>query len=1114
MNHHLDNSIYLGKKAVNLIFSIQQPEKKTTIVVEEFVDGIANGRWRKELEHYRSLKTEKERKYFKTNKLPAITLSGTFETTKQDSLQEHSGLLQVDIDLKTTADRELFYESYRGGLCVDPYMVAVFDSPSFGVKGIFHMGVCKDKDEHKQMGLAVLDYLKQTYGIEERLLDKSVLDLGRKFSVSYDPKAYVNWHAKDFSQSDLVTELLENIKTQLFTRSRRQSQTDTELEGFSRTKNQQQIAKRLLERTCQKIRQAAKAQRFETRRRLAFTMGGYHLYFDGNEALQALINAAQGNCTSKEKAKRDVLSAYSAGQQQPLIIEERTREENSVEVVLEQQNQIAEFYPYDASIPRTQIPRGQYLSQLLQPEHYAPKSVTNLIASTGSGKMIALKEIQKCLGERIIYVSPLVRLVEQAKKDLKAVGYMDGLKDIPTAKIFATTINSLCTPKRNITQLLKLVRQQQLPYMGKGICLVLDEVHQVAEKLFEPSCETNYPEFVEFCRTYVSRIITLTATETSFSRAFTEQLAKDLGFAEKSYFFQKSAKKIALEHLSLSRNQALPQVLELLKARQPTRAAILCQSKEKTEKLATLLERELGVDPKEICLVNADRDTPLNQAAKYIVGSPSLATGISFTTQIDLFVLVTEDSIFQPQDLEQYTARVREPENTEFLLITEKRRNLSYGRYSTNLQRELGYLNWVQENINQEIQRGFDDPKLKQQIRLLEYDSESQFWFFHPLYQLLNAERSAFGNFSKSVGVAAFVEYLKQHPPRDYSFVIEDFDGELAISEESKQVCSALAQERREEKILKMEEVEILKNIAAYNLARADFKSLQMRDAPKDEEEREEYQKLRELLPLQMKKTEAHLLGLDTTGLDLQRTKECVTKAYRYATLLSLLTMTQLPQADKLFKAMMTRWAKADYVQKLYITPKWKFVKEVLEILKSKDGVEEQRQQFELLLDRMKNQKFETLFGLKKSEQNKREVLNKFGLVFEDLKQAWQTLGVDHRVYRDVINDLIGAAGIGEQSELVHELLEQQDKMQQCSSSEELRHWYNGFMKMLKGNWAALEEYQHGDWTIVDRKQMEKEAREQQELVEVKEQLLKLRRSGRRSEESDKTAGRLMLLFA
>ena len=86
--------------------------------------------------------------------------------------------------------------------------------------------------------------------------------------------------------------------------------------------------------------------------------------------------------------------------------------------------------------------------------------------------------------------------------------------------------------------------------------------------------------------------------------------------------------------------------------------------------------------------------------------------------------------------------------------------------------------------------------------------------------------------------------------------------------------------------------------------------------------------------------------------------------------------------------------------------------------------------------------------------------------------------------------------------------------MQQCSSSEELRHWYNGFMKMLKENWATLEEYQQGGWTIVDRKQMKKEAREQQELKEIKEQLHKLRSRGRRSEESDKTAGRLMLLFA
>ncbi len=58
MNHHLDNSIYLGNKAVNLMFSLLEPFKMT--IHRRFVSGSSNGRWQKELEHYRSLKTEEE----------------------------------------------------------------------------------------------------------------------------------------------------------------------------------------------------------------------------------------------------------------------------------------------------------------------------------------------------------------------------------------------------------------------------------------------------------------------------------------------------------------------------------------------------------------------------------------------------------------------------------------------------------------------------------------------------------------------------------------------------------------------------------------------------------------------------------------------------------------------------------------------------------------------------------------------------------------------------------------------------------------------------------------------------------------------------------------------
>ena len=80
------------------------------------------------------------------------------------------------------------------------------------------------------------------------------------------------------------------------------------------------------------------------------------------------------------------------------------------------------------NIDRTVIPKGSYLSELLTTSHFRKSTVTNLVASTGSGKMFAIAEIQKRIAERVIYVSPLVRLVEQAKQDLRAVGYTDGVK--------------------------------------------------------------------------------------------------------------------------------------------------------------------------------------------------------------------------------------------------------------------------------------------------------------------------------------------------------------------------------------------------------------------------------------------------------------------------------------------------------------------------------------------------------------------------------------------------------------------------------------------------------------------------------------------------------------
>ena len=271
-----------------------------------------------------------------------------------------------------------------------------------------------------------------------------------------------------------------------------------------------------------------------------------------------------------------------------------------------------------------------------------------------------------------------------------------------------------------------------------------------------------------------------------------------------------------------------------------------------------------------------------------------------------------------------------------------------------------------------------------------------------------------------------------------------------------------------------------------------------MQDPPENPDEREEHLEQKAKLPLQLKKMEAHLLGIDTSGLDLQRCRECVSKSYRYASLLSLITMTQLPQADVLYRRMLTRWATEDYLNKLYVAPKWTFAKQMLEILRMKEGFEEQQESLREQLKKLPKARFLEVFGLKSSEQNQREVFNKLSLLLTDSKLAWQSLGVDYRVYRDVLTELKGSADVAGDLTMVKQLIEQQEQLGQCSDSTELRHWYNQFMSFLKQHWSTLNEYQSVNWTNAERKRKTEEAVEEEQHREVAEQLRSLRSRKRR----------------
>ena len=145
--------------------------------------------------------------------------------------------------------------------------------------------------------------------------------------------------------------------------------------------------------------------------------------------------------------------------------------------------------------------------------------------------------------------------------------------------------------------------------------------------------------------------------------------------------------------------------------------------------------------------------------------------------------------------------------------------------------------------------------------------------------------------------------------------------------------------------------------------------------------------------------------------------------------------------------------------------------------------------------------RFLEVFALKSSEQNQREVFNKLSLLLTDAKLAWQSLGVDYRIYRDVLTELKGSADVAGDLTLVKQLIEQQEQLGQCSDSTELRHWYNQFMRFLKQHWSTLNEYQSVNWTNAERKRIAEEAVEVEQHREVAEQLRSLRLRKRRSAE-------------
>ncbi len=180
----------------------------------EFITATRKGKVKRQVEEIRAKfaraleRTQGDRKRAKKavdglkKRLPMVTFSGVFKIRDNDQLAAHSGLVQADLDLLDSRLPEI-----RQVLRADPHVWALFLSPTGdGLKAIYRVPVCADKEQHAAAFRAVGAHVKELCGVE---IDATG-DVSRACFLSYDPDAYLNPEAVplpvDFAQADAEPE--------------------------------------------------------------------------------------------------------------------------------------------------------------------------------------------------------------------------------------------------------------------------------------------------------------------------------------------------------------------------------------------------------------------------------------------------------------------------------------------------------------------------------------------------------------------------------------------------------------------------------------------------------------------------------------------------------------------------------------------------------------------------------------------------------------------------------------------------------------------------------------------------------------------------------------------
>lgn len=147
---------------------------------------VKNGKWEKTITTLRTLEYGSPDYDKAKRKLPCVMLSASTANGghKATNIEQHSGLLQIDVDNLSLADAV----ALRERLASDPHMLATWLSPSArGVKGALR--IPESVEDHKRAFECASSYFREKHGV---VIDPRCKDPCRLCFVSYDPDIRLN----------------------------------------------------------------------------------------------------------------------------------------------------------------------------------------------------------------------------------------------------------------------------------------------------------------------------------------------------------------------------------------------------------------------------------------------------------------------------------------------------------------------------------------------------------------------------------------------------------------------------------------------------------------------------------------------------------------------------------------------------------------------------------------------------------------------------------------------------------------------------------------------------------------------------------------------------------